>query len=282
MPDPVVVTGQVANWIWENKREIGKLLTGLYGWFRGKGRKDKRGILVIGPGGSGKTTLGLLLSGEYDWLTDSPRAYTESRKLERYTLKDDKRVEVVVPPGQKHRREAYWSNLQADIAAGKFRGVILLAAYGYHTLAAQLSYKDHPLYARKKGAFLGAYLEEHRREELRILQQLTPYLGLCPHRVWLLTLVAKQDLWWDDHAAVERHYRDGEYGGEVRKLSTAKGNRDFRHETVLASLVISNFDTSRQERLKANAEGYDQRMQVESIRRLMETAGALKDWETGK
>ena len=153
MPDPVT-SWQVFTWTWENKREIKRLLTELYGWW-GKGRKDKRGILVIGPGGSGKTTLGLLLSGKYDWLTDSPWTYTESRKLERYTLKDDKRVEVVVPPGQKHRREVYWTDLQTDIAAGKFRGVVLLTAYGYHTLGELVSYKDHPLYVKNKAAFLG-------------------------------------------------------------------------------------------------------------------------------
>lgn len=280
MPDPVT-SWQVFTWAWDKKHEIGKLLTGLYGWFLGKRHKDKRGILVIGPGGSGKTTLGLLLSGEYDWLTDSPWAYTESRRLEYYVLKDDNRVEVVVPPGQKKRREAYWSDLQREIATGKYRGVILLSAFGYHTLGELVSYKHHPLYAKKRDAFLKAYLEEQRGEELRILRQLIPYLELCRQRVWLLSLVAKQDLWWDDHPTVERHYRDGEYGEEVRKLSDAKDAGTFHHEAVFASLVINNFDTGRQERLKKNTEGYDQRMQVESIRRLMETLAALKDWETG-
>ena len=116
---------------------------------------------------------------------------------------------------------------------------------------------------------------------MRILHQIVPYLEVCQQRLWLLTLVAKQDLWWDDHPAVERHYRDGEYGEQIRKLTAPKDTRTFRHELVLASLVISNFGTDRQETLKRNTEGYDQRMQVESIRRLMETLAALKDWETG-
>jgi hypothetical protein len=124
-------------------------------------------------------------------------------------------------------------------------------------------------------------LEEHRREELRILRELTPHIQVCRQRIWLLTRVAKQDLWWDDRSAAERHYRDGEYGAEVGKLIAAKGGQTFRHELAFASLVISNFDTGRQERLKKNTEGYDQKMQVESIRRLMETVAALKGWETG-
>jgi hypothetical protein len=281
MPEPIVAAGQVFAWVWENGPDIRKRLADVWEWFGGKGRKDKRGILIIGPGGCGKTTLGLMLSGKYDWLTDSPWGYAESRDLERYTLKDDKRVEVVVPPGQKKRRELHWSELQSGIAAGKYRGVILLAAYGYHTLGELVSYKHHPLYAKKRDAFLKAYLEEQRGEELRVLRQLAPYLQLCPRRVWLLTLVAKQDLWWGEHPTVERYYREGEYGEEVRKLSAAKEAGAFHHEAVFASLVINNFDTGRQERLKENIGGYDQKMQVESIRRLIETVAALKDWESG-
>jgi hypothetical protein len=33
------------------------------------------------------------------------------------------------------------------------------------------------------------------------------------------------------------------------------------------------------ERLRPNTEGYDQRLQVQSLRRLFETIAALKQWE---
>lgn len=281
MPDPVS-SWEVFKWTWENRREIRKLLTGVYDWFRGKGRNDKRGILVIGPGGSGKTTLALILSGEFDWLTSAPWTYTESRGLESHTLKDDKRVEVVVPPGQKHRREAYWTNILADLAAGKYRGVILLTAYGYHTLSATTSYKTHPLYTKGKAAFMDAYLQECREDEIRILQRLVPQIQVCARPVWLLTLVTKQDLWCRELTTVEQHYRSGEYGDEIAKLSASKDGRSFRHELVLASLVIGNFETSVGERLQANTKGYDQQAQVESIHRLIETVAALKTWEAEK
>ncbi len=277
MPEPVS-SWQVFTWAWENRREIRKLLSGVYDWFRGKGRKDKRGILVIGPGGSGKTTLALILSGEFDWLTSSPWTYTESRGLESFTLKDDKRVEVVVPPGQKHRREAYWSDIHADLAAGKYRGVILLTAYGYHTLGEVESYKQQAVFTGSKSDFLKAYLADCRAEELRILRQLGPYLQACRRSLWLLTLVAKQDLWWADRRTVERHYA-AEYADEVRKVTEVKGGLTFRHETVYASLVISNFASGDGERLKANTAGYDQQAQVESVRRLVETVAALMTWE---
>jgi hypothetical protein len=45
------------------------------------------------------------------------------------------------------------------------------------------------------------------------------------------------------------------------------------------SLVISNFKTGREELLQKNIAGYDQVLQVQSIRRLFETIGILMKWE---
>src|SRR3954453_21841015 len=98
----------------------------------------------------------------------------------------------------------------------------------------------------------------------------------------MLTLVAKQDLWWPRRANVEDHYCRGEYGAEVRTILEHQDRRHFRHEFAFASLVISNFVTAGGERLKPNAEGFDHREQVGSLRRLIETVAALKDWEAGR
>jgi hypothetical protein len=100
-------------------------------------------------------------------------------------------------------------------------------------------------------------------------------------RLWLLSLVTKQDLWYREAAAVEAHYRAGEYNAEVLKVLGQRGAQQFRHELVFASLVISNFLTGAGERLRPNAEGYDQKLQVESLRRLFETVDALRQWEAG-
>jgi hypothetical protein len=213
-----------------------------------------------------------------DLLLDIPGEYDESIGIEHYTLPDAPGVEVVVPPGQHQRREATGADLLAGIAAGKYRGIVLVVSYGHQSFSLP-SYKDHPLYANSKDEFLRQYLEDRRNDELTVLRQLAPHLRVSKGKLWLLTLVAKQDLWWPSRSEVDAYYRTGAYGAEIPALQNQQDRRSFRHELTLASLVISNFVTRNGERLKPNVEGYDHREHARSLRRLFETVDALRKWE---
>src|SRR5207253_6482406 len=136
-------------------------------WFRSD---PGRGILIIGPGGAGKSTLAALLAGTFDWLLSEPWRYDESFGIEEFSLKDDPKTNIVVPPGQTARRETAWADVERDLAAGKYRGVIVVNANGYHTLPRQ-SYKAHGLYGGNKEAFLTAYLKACRDDEVTVLNR---------------------------------------------------------------------------------------------------------------
>lgn len=272
---------EIASWAWRNRDDILHSLRGIWHWIRGQDKSvQSPGILIFGPGGSGKSTLSKVLSEPIDWLVDPPGLYKESIGTERVKLKDVPSVEIVVPPGQSFRRDTTWPNLLKDLVAGHYRGVIVVASHGLASIPLD-SYKDHKLYDGNLSKFLEAMRDEERHEELEILKRLLPTFSLVKGKLWLLTVVVKQDLWWPEKDVVERYYREGPYkeliSAETAKLSLST----FRHEMVFTSLAISNFRTAKNELLVPNAKGYDQLEQVRSLRKLFETVDALRKWESG-
>jgi energy-coupling factor transporter ATP-binding protein EcfA2 len=276
------------NWK-EAAQELGRgftrgILRSIADWFRGRDQEASkssdpgRGILILGPGGTGKTTFARLLSGDLDWLSDTPGQYIESVGLESFALSDDPNVEVVVAPGQAYRRASTWSDLLKQVAAGEYRGVVLMNAYGYHTFSTP-SYKNHQLYQGSKDDFLRDYYADRRADEIRVLKQLAPHLSICSKRVWLLSIVAKQDLWGSQQRQVEEHYVRGDYATEIHDIAQKLGHQLFRPEVVFLSLIIRNLETIANERLQATEEGYDMRRVLDSLRTLITVVAGLKHWE---
>src|SRR5438105_3729218 len=111
-----------SKWLWENRAGIKAALAKLRRWLR------RSKILVIGPGGTGKSTLARMLAGNFDWLLDSPWRYDEDIAIKRFKLKEDSAAEIVVVPGQEHRRQTTWSGVGQELAKGAYHGVLLVSA----------------------------------------------------------------------------------------------------------------------------------------------------------
>lgn len=273
----------VGQWFWKNKEWVIARVKDIREWLlssRNPPEQPSSTLLIIGPGGVGKSTAAKILSGDYDPLLDMPAEYDESLGIENFSLVDDPTVELVVPPGQKHRRDSTWHGVESALSAGEYHGIILVCSYGYHSLG-EISYKHHRLYRGDDAEFLRSYLNESREEEVRVLRRLSPHIKANNRKCWLVTLVTKQDLWWHDNQQVERHYREGPYGGEIDEIADHKGQHSFRHELILGSLVIRNFVTGVGERLAETVAGYDEQYRVSSVRRLWESLDALRQWEAG-
>lgn len=154
-----------------------------------------------------------------------------------------------------------------------------MGANGYHSLP-QESYRAHALYRGNKDEFLTAYHAACQEVELAVLNRVANALRIAPAKVWLLSVVAKEDLWWPHRTLATAFYATGPYADVVAGLAAARGASRFRHELVRTSLLINNFSDGEGEPLEKNAAGYDHRQQVQSVRRLFEALDAVRTWET--
>jgi GTPase SAR1 family protein len=115
----VVEAGGTALSLFENRKSILRILRRFQRRiFRGVWR-----VAVFGDGGTGKTTLGRYLAGEFD--TDKEiSAYRETIDNANYSLPGDIPCVILVPPGQERRRPQTWLDLYRLLAEGKAGGII--------------------------------------------------------------------------------------------------------------------------------------------------------------
>lgn len=299
LPDAADAAGDAARWAWKNWDVAAKRFAALRGWFAGRAAPAESGeegtanappvrpILLLGPGGVGKTTFARLIAGGGFLPPEPPddgANYRESLNVITYRFEDaaDADAVVVDPPGQPHRRADDWDELLGQLSAGRFRGVMLFAAYGYHTLPQFGGYRSHPLFdaGNTRARFVRKYATDCREDEVRVAGRVAAALQKTPEPTWLLTCVTKEDLWWPDGDAVETFYSRGPF---AEALDAGLGGSDpgrVRRERALCSFGLLNLRDRRGEILVKNAAGYDHPQQAESARRLTERLDDLRVWET--
>jgi hypothetical protein len=256
-----VEAAEVGVALWHERKAIKRLLTRI----KNRIRFGHLKIIIFGGGGTGKSTLGQLFSGQLGREAAS-KSYIESIKTEEYKLQGDLVGTLLAPPGQEHRVLHTWPQLFRELIGGKSSGIINVVADGYHSFQG-LSFKEHRLFEEhmSQDDFMQAYLLDRQNRELELLDEIVPPLKVTKGRIWVLTLVNKQDLWWAERNSVQQHYVHGEYHDRIESVLSHKGNENFRHDYLSASLVVSNFRTESGETLALTAAGYDQAVRLANL-----------------
>ncbi len=227
-------------------------------------------IAIFGPGGTGKTTLGRILAREFDRLSP-PFNYEGSLFTEVYKIEGPRVGVIYVAPGQE-RRENTWDEVLRQMVDGKIKIVINVLAWGYHSFE-ELALEDFQYYYQgmSERDFLAAFLQDRRQRELDIIQRLDPQIAIARGKIRMITLVTKQDLWWDQRRQVQDHYLSGEYNRYIQDLVQRRGQNHFIHEYLSASLVANNLITKQGEILALTTAGYDQNLQSANLTKLLDT-----------
>jgi energy-coupling factor transporter ATP-binding protein EcfA2 len=167
-------------------------------------RRSATEVLVVGPSGAGKSSFLSSLKGDVsiirrDLRTDKVRKVAGKLKASHFQFWDT--------PGEvehEPKREVAYK----ELGRLKTIGIINVVSYGFHEGTAERAK------AIDNGGAADAYLESRRAVEIAQLREwVDRFVGSGGSAKWLMTVVTKADLWWqdgDDQPVID-YYRNGDY-----------------------------------------------------------------------
>lgn len=230
-------------------------------------------VFIFGAGGVGKTTLAKKLSN----LAGDPKRsrYMQSIETEYFDADGDRPSRLTVATGQTRDLEVHagrsnyrgWEDLAHQIRkVTERRPVCLLhiCAFGYHTT--KLAWDDVKVVeVSQSESKFSTYIRMRRAHELESMDYLATHITAANRPIHMLTIVNKQDLWWEDRHAVQRFYEHDAYNSSVGRLEARLGTNRFNHDYLYLSAVIENlYDGTDNRKLAENCRGYDEPMQARS------------------
>jgi GTP-binding protein EngB required for normal cell division len=158
-------------------------------------------IAVFGYSGSGKTCFLNVLQGKMYY-----GGTTRETKTIKFCLSNGRRVVFYDCPGQtsyKIERQT----VKEKIMQGKFHAIINVVCYGYNETENQ----GVTIFDSGSNTVKAQYLKDNLKLELEQLSQWVNDITAHSKIKWILTLVNKMDVWYDDQKEAIEYYQKGEY-----------------------------------------------------------------------
>jgi len=204
-------------WIW-------RLIVAIFKLFRWKNLKWIRNrvfsptlrVVVYGESGAGKTQFLYTILGNGK-IAGQPSQNIEHKKM---TLEDGHLLEFIVTPGHKSLKAAR-DSLRRELVNGKITGVINVVNYGY------LCNEDTDLSKVFQAGSTNIKAEYLRDNKKRELDQIAEWIDLidkdCKLK-WLITIVNKADVWYDQRDSAMEYYKQGAYYEKIKVISPCCNN----------------------------------------------------------
>jgi hypothetical protein len=210
-------------------------------------RRGKPTFLIFGIGGTGKSTMGQYLQTfRVDGL---PLEYQTSIVTENSKIASHRFSQVIVYPGQKEFFDGEFTRSMGSISELRRPFIIICLAYGYRSI--------DPM----QKAFINAPQGvEARNEEIEFAKSILAKLPLLRLKKYtLITVINKQDLWWDEKNDVDTYY-ENQYIPLVDKFGNDVGINNLTHSVFPMCLARSNLLNSEGISIKTGASSFDDRL----------------------
>lgn len=167
-------------------------------------------VLIVGESGSGKTQFLSSIRDKKEFVES--RTKVSNKKT--LVLPNGRRVEFCDTPGHQSLKTERGRNVN-EIANGKYDGIINIVCYGYQSAE---GIDTSNIY--QGGVIKEDFLEQNRSKELKQMQEWLERIYAESHVKWVLTIVNKADVWWEDYEEVMAYYEGGsEYDSNLQKIS---------------------------------------------------------------
>jgi energy-coupling factor transporter ATP-binding protein EcfA2 len=167
--------------------------------------KENRVILLFGTSGSGKTQF-------IKSLNNSVEQALRTHKTKRHKIPiKNMPLKFIDTPGHTEYVNQRRKEIDKIINKG-VEGIINIVSYGYNDQEELSDFKVFDV----NGKLSQGYLSDNRHKDIMQLKEWLPRIS-NKNVKWIVNLITKADIWWDDLPNAEHYYTKGDYGKQFKR-----------------------------------------------------------------
>lgn len=181
-------------------------------------------ILIIGVSGSGKTQFLNSFLG-IPMLQDN-RTYVPDNKY--FIFDNGRKIQFIDLPGHTTLQGARQKYID-EITKNKIKGIINVVNYGYN----DAEQNNADVFKTGENEVKPAYLIDNRKSELSQLKEWLNRIHGESKPDWIITIVNKADIWYNQKDEVMDYYENGDYGDEFKEIKRVTNHFVFKYCSVI-------------------------------------------------